>query len=78
MFAVRLKKLRLEKSLTQKQLGEIVGVIKQAVNNWEKGIASPNLYTFKMLCDYFNVSADYLLGRTDKPEINNTIGINNE
>jgi len=70
MFSKRLSECRKLKGLTQQKLGELVGTHKQAVNNWEKGLASPNLNTFRMLCEYLGVSADYLLGLTDKSEMN--------
>jgi transcriptional regulator with XRE-family HTH domain len=53
--------------MTQKQLAEKVGVIRQAVGNWEAGWRMPDAETLCLLADFFNVSVDYLLGRTDTP-----------
>lgn len=64
-FRVRLKELRLENQLSCDALGKIIGVSHGAVNFWENGINEPKISYLIKLCDYFHVSADYLLGRTD-------------
>lgn len=64
-FSKRLKQLRLEKGVTQKQICDWLQLSKNAYGNYEQGIREPSLETFSKLCDFFNVSADYLLGRTD-------------
>jgi len=67
IFSARLFQLRSSKSLTQKQLGIEIGTIKQSINNWEKCVSVPNLDTTSALADYFDVSIDYLVGRSDDP-----------
>lgn len=63
----RIKQLRLEKDLTQAQLGEIVGLQKQAIWKYENGnVTNMKRSTIKTLADYFNVSPSYLMGYTDK------------
>lgn len=47
--------------LTQEQLGELVGVSRQAVSKWESGQAVPDALTITALCQKLHVSADYLL-----------------
>ncbi len=47
--------------LTQEQLGERVGVTRQAVSKWEAGTAMPDALTAAKLCEALNVSADFLL-----------------
>ena len=60
-----LKKLRLEKDITTIELGEILGVNNSTISMYESGKRQPNHETLKKIADYFNVSIDYLLGRTD-------------
>lgn len=64
MFAERLRLLREEKKLTQKDLGKILNVSHQTISFWEKD-KEPNFNTLKNIANYFNVSIDYLLGNTD-------------
>jgi transcriptional regulator with XRE-family HTH domain len=69
VFSHRLKELRSSKKLTLEQLGKELGVIKQTIGHWESGIRLPNLEMTVSIADYFNVSLDYLVGRTNTPEI---------
>ena len=64
-FKTRLKELRLEKGLSQKQLGEIIGASYSAVGYWETGINEPKISYVIALCKFFDVSADYLLGLSE-------------
>ena len=61
----RIKELREEYKITQKQLSEILGVTRTAVSKWEAGENGPNSEILVKLADYFNVSTDYLLGLTE-------------
>ncbi len=61
----RLKQLRIERGLRLKDVADAVGVTLRAVWNYEAGMREPSLATLIKLCDLFQVSADYLLGRTD-------------
>ena len=58
--------MRKRKKITQARLAEQLGISQQAVANWEKGLANPSIDMLKILSDYFNVSADYLLGNDEK------------
>ena len=69
-FSERIKKLRLERGLTQDAVSKIIGVKRYSVYTYEKGLNYPEVRNLIMLADYFGVSTDYLLGRTDNPEIN--------
>jgi len=60
-FNERIAAARRAAGLTQEQLGERVGVTRQAVSKWEAGTAMPDALTAAKLCDALNVSADYLL-----------------
>lgn len=64
MLGIRLKKLRNEKKLTQKQLAEKINVTHVSISGYESGNRSPDTDTLKRLADFFGVSTDYLLGRT--------------
>jgi transcriptional regulator with XRE-family HTH domain len=61
----RLKQLRLEKSLTQIGLAKIFNTSHATINRYEKGVNEPDSETINKFADYFNVTADFLLGRTD-------------
>ena len=60
-----LKELRAEKGFTQKEVADSLGVSKNCYAGYEQGYREPDLKTFRKIADYFGVSADYLLGRTD-------------
>ena len=70
IFAERIRELRLEKGLTQEELGEIIGVKRYSVYSYEKGRACPEMKGLVALAEFFDVSMDYLAGRTDKREVN--------
>ena len=63
-FSEILKKLREKNKLTQEQLAEKLMVSKTAVSHYEKGLHNPSLETILKLAGLFDVSIDYLLGRT--------------
>ena len=65
----RLKNLRLKNGVTQKAIADGVGVTSVSVQRFEYGTAKPKLDTVIKLADFFDVSTDYLLGRTDIPDI---------
>ena len=65
MIAVRIKELRTEKGLSQAKLGKIIGTSQKAIDLWERSVHEPKASYIIALCDYFGVSADYLLGRKD-------------
>jgi len=63
----RLKSLRGKKKITQRELAQVLKVPRDTVANWEINRGTPNIETISEIADYFDVSADYLLGRTDNP-----------
>ncbi|MBA4536394.1 helix-turn-helix transcriptional regulator [Bacillus aquiflavi] len=65
MLGERLKELRLERKLTQEQLGKGINVTKVSISGYENGNRTPDTETLQKIADYFNVSTDYLLGRSD-------------
>ena len=70
-FSLRIKQLRLDNNMSQEELGKLVGISKVSVWQWENGINYPNNETLLKLADYFQVSTDYLLGKSDIRNINN-------
>ena len=64
-FNVRLKEIRLEKQISQKELANHLHVSKMCISHWEKGNSEPSISQIKLLAKYFSVSTDYLLGYTD-------------
>lgn len=64
-FGKKLKELRIEKNLSQRKLGEILSVCNQTVSFWGSGNREPDLDAIVKIADFFDVSADYLLGRKD-------------
>ena len=64
-FGQRLKELREEKGLLNKELAKEINVEPATITNWEKGNRSPREDILIKIADYFDCSLDYLLGRTD-------------
>jgi len=64
-YSNRIRELRKNKSLSQEQLADKLGVTKQAVSQMERGARKPSVTMLEALCDFFNVSTDYLLGKED-------------
>lgn len=69
MFGIKLKELRLEKKINQSELGEIIGISPSTVGMYERGQRFPDKDILGKIADYFEVSVDYLLGRTDRRNI---------
>ena len=61
-FGKKLRELRKEKGVSQKDLGEYLNVCNQAVSFWETGSREPDLDTLRDIAKYFDTSVDYLLG----------------
>lgn len=68
-FGERLRYLRKQKGATQEDLAELLGVNKQTISGYERGIRRPAgetaLEAYETLADYFNVDMMYLLGQAD-------------
>lgn len=61
----RIKTLRLKADMTQEEFGKTFGIVKSTVSLYESGKSSPNDEIKKHICDYFDISLDYLVGRSD-------------
>ena len=72
----RLKFLRKEKGVTQKQLADSLGVSLPAIVNYENAQRTPSSAVLTLLSRYFNVSKESLLGEREEPEIVLAVGDN--
>jgi len=66
-FKDRLRFLRENKKITQKELAKLINVAESTVSMYERGEREPSFEIAVRLANLFNVSIDYLLGRTDDP-----------
>ena len=66
-FQERLSRLRRERGLSQEDLGEAVGVTRQAVQKWESGGSRPDMDNLTLLAQFFGVSLDYLITGRENP-----------
>lgn len=64
MFSNVLQRLRKDARLTQDQIADAFGVPKRTYGSWERGERQPDFEMLGKIADYFNVTTDYLLGRT--------------
>ena len=67
---MRLKELRKQRGVSQLRLAMDLGLSQNTVSRYENGEREADYRTLILLGDYFNVSIDYLLGRTDNPRMN--------
>ena len=65
MLSERLKSLRLEAKITQKEISDKLKISQPSYAQWEKGIRVPNIERLQELSKILNTSTDYLLGNTD-------------
>lgn len=66
---LKLKEIRKDKKISQKQLSEAIGYSQSVICDWENGKSEPTATPLIKLADYFDVTIDYLLGREDEPNI---------
>lgn len=66
-LSAQFKKIRTEKGLTQKQVADGIGITEQAYQRYEYGKTVPSALVLISLADYFDISLDYLVGRSDDP-----------
>lgn len=66
----RLKELREKKKMSQIRLSIELNLNQNSISRYENGIREADYKTLILFADYFDVSLDYLLGRTDNPKIN--------
>ena len=68
-----LKSIREDRDIKQKQVAEILNVSQNTYSQYETGVISLTADVLIKLADYYNVSIDYLLDRTDNPDIKKRI-----
>ena len=68
-FYPRIRHLREDHDLTQKKMGEILACSQRVYSNYERGDIDIPTQTLIKIADYFQVSVDYLLGRTDNEKL---------
>ena len=65
-FAKILRKLRREREMTQEELANILTYKKSTICNWERGVRVPRIRDLKKLASVFNVTVDYLVGKSSE------------
>ena len=66
--AERLRKLREQVKISQTKIAPLVGMKQSSINRYENDQSDPALETLLKYADYFDVSLDYIFGRTDNPQ----------
>lgn len=72
-FAQRLVYLREQKGISQQELADNLNITRQSLSLYEKAERTINIELLAKIADFFNVSTDYLMGRTDIPSMNEDI-----
>lgn len=67
---MRLKELRKSKGISQLKLALALNTNQNTISRYETGEREPDINTLIQIADYFNVSIDYLLERTENPQVN--------
>ena len=67
-FSTRLKELRKSTKLNETETGKIAGITSKQIQRYETNESEPTLSVLLALADYFDVSLDYLVGRSDVAE----------
>lgn len=68
-FASRFRELRKEKGLKQKEMGEVLDVSERMISYYEHGGRYPDFKGLLFIAEYFQVSLDYLVGWSDRRDI---------
>ena len=66
-FCVMLSQLRHARGLSQREVAEALHISQPLLSHYEKGVREPGLEFVSRACDYYGVTADYMLGRTQHP-----------
>jgi len=67
---VRLKELRKKKGISQLRLATELNTTQNTISRYETGEREPGIDELTKIADYFNISVDYLIGRTENPKMN--------
>lgn len=69
-FADRLRELRIEKHMSEEDMALNLNCTPRCYQDYENGRLYPHAMNLSDIADFFDVSIDYLMGRTDKREVN--------
>ncbi len=74
-FGTNLKALRKQKGITQQVIADTINTSRSCISNYESGNRQPDNETIRLLADFFDVSVDYLFGRSEVKTLikNNTL-----
>lgn len=61
----KIRELRAEKGMSQRELARLVGIKQANISRWEAGSVIPNVLDVWILADFFGVSIDYIVGKND-------------
>lgn len=64
-FGANLKHLRKQKGITQQEIADRINTSRSCISNYESGNRQPDNQTIKLIADFFDVSVDYLFGRSE-------------
>ncbi len=67
---MRLKELRKKKGMSQLRLATELNTTQNTISRYETGEREPGIDELIKIAEYFNVSVDYLIGRTENPKLN--------
>lgn len=67
LLSENIKCLRTARGINQAEFAKILGVTKQCVSNWENDNVVPSIEMLIKIADFFKVTTDYLLGRSERP-----------
>lgn len=70
MYFQRLRDLREDKDMKQADIAQLLGIAQTVYSRYERGFQNIPLEHLIKLADYYGVSTDYILGRTNNPDIN--------
>ncbi len=72
-LSIRLRELREERNLLQKDIANLLNITTSAYGYYEQGKREPDTHVVNSLADFYDVSSDYLLGRTNCKSTENNI-----
>lgn len=67
-YRQRLREVREDRDYSQEEIGKLIHKSQQGYSHIENGRAELKIEDLKVLCDFYGLSADYLIGRTDQEE----------
>lgn len=73
-FGEKIKSARLSKSLTQRQLAELINAKHNSVCDWEKDKSRPDMDTIELICGVLDINPSYLMGTKTDDEYGNIVG----